>query len=185
MATPRSLLHRTLPLFGAALLAGCASGVAPAPGAPAAPALGFFSRISVPSGHEPVLRLTGNGAQIFRCEAIEGEYLWRFRQPEAELTDDKGQLIARHGANFSFEHRDGSRLVATIVAHDDAPRREDLRWVLMSTKAFGKGALAQIAYVQRVNTRGGMPPASCQAADVSRLLRVNFTSDFVFYRARQ
>jgi hypothetical protein len=168
-------------------LAGCVSmpGPAPRPGAPAPPSLGFFSRIKVPDGYEPALRLNGKGVQIFRCEAIDSEYLWRFRQPEADLTDDSGQLAARHGANFTFEHRDGSRLLATITAYDDAPKRDDLRWVLMSAKSFGKGAFATIAYVQRVNTSGGMPPASCQATEVNRLLRVSFSSDFVFYRARQ
>ncbi len=171
-------------LAAAALLAGCASVPSPtAPGAPAAPSLGFFSRIKVPSGYEPALRLTGKGVQIFRCEAVDGEYLWRFRQPEADLMDDQGQLVARHGANFTFEHRDGSRLVATISEYEDAPKRDDLRWVLMTAKAFGKGALGQIAYVQRVNTSGGMPPASCRQAELNRLLRVNFTADFIFYRA--
>ena len=53
----------------------------------------------------------------------------------------------------------------------------------MTAKAFGKGAFGPIAYVQRVNTSGGMPPASCRQAELNRLLRVNFTADFIFYRA--
>lgn len=169
------------------LLSACESVMGPTPrGASAggAPSLGLFSHIKVPDGFEPAFRLAGKGVQIFRCEAIGGEHLWRFRQPEAELTDEAGQLVARHGANFTFEHRDGSRLVATITAYDEAPKRDDLRWLLMSAKSFGKGAFTSIAYIQRVNTSGGMPPTSCQAADVNRLLRVNFTSDFYFYRAR-
>ncbi len=176
---------RWAPPLALALLAGCASVTSPAPGAPAAPALGLFSSIKVPRGYEPVLRLTGKGVQIFRCEAVNGEYLWRFRQPEADLYDDHGRLVARHGADFTFEHRDGSRLVAKIIENEDAPRREDLRWVLMSARTFGQGAFAQIAYVQRVNTSGGMPPESCPAAEVNRLLRVNFTADFIFYRANR
>jgi len=187
MRALRSIRQRTLlSMATAAMLVGCASvlGPAPPPGSPAPPSLGLFSNIKVPDGYEPALRLNGRGVQIFRCEAIDGQYLWRFRQPEADLADDSGQLIARHGANFTFEHRDGSRLVATITAYDDPPKRDDLRWVLMSAKSFGKGALASIAYVQRVNTSGGMPPSNCQAIEVNRLLRVNFSSDFVFYRAR-
>ena len=172
-------------MTGVALLPGCTSLIEPAPPSrsPAPPALGFFSRIKAPAGYEPTLRLSGRGVQIFRCEAIDGQYLWRFRQPEADLTDDSGLLVARHGANFTFEHRDGSRLIATITAYDDAPKREDLRWVLMSARSFGKGTFASIAYIQRVNTSGGMPPPACQPAEVNRLLRVSFSSDFVFYRA--
>lgn len=169
----------------AAVLVGCSSVLpSPRPGDREAPALGFFSRIRVPNGFEPALRLKGTGVQIFRCEAFGREYLWHFRQPEANLTDDRGQLVARHGANFTFEHRDGSRLVAKITAYDDAPSPTDLRWVLMSAKSFGHGALASIAYVQRVNTHGGMPPPSCEASEVNRVLRVDFSADFIFYRAR-
>lgn len=183
----RSTLLRALPLGAITLLASCASVTPPpsGPGAPTAPSLGFLSPIKVPRGYEPVLRLTGKGVQIFRCEAVGTEHLWAFRQPEADLFDERGQLVARHGANFTFEHRDGSRLVATITEYENAPRKEDLRWVLMSARSFGKGAFAQVAYVQRVNTSGGMPPPACQAAEVNRLLRVNFTADFVFYRASQ
>lgn len=171
---------------GAPLLAGCVSVSTPppSPGAPTPPPLGFFSRIKVPDGYEPALRLSGKGVQIFRCEIVSGEHLWRFRQPEADLTDDQGQLVARHGANFTFEHRDGSRLLATITAYDEAPGSGDLRWVLMSAKPFGNGAFAPVAYVQRVNTRGGMPPPNCRADEANRLLRVNFTAEFIFYRAR-
>jgi hypothetical protein len=180
-------LRLVAPMAAIALLSGCESVMGPAPrgpGAAGAPSLGLFSHIKVPDGFEPAFRLAGRGVQIFRCEAIGGEYLWRFRQPEAELTDEGGQLVARHGANFTFEHRDGSRLAATITAYDEASKRDDLRWLLMSAKSFGKGAFTPIAYIQRVNTSGGMPPASCQATDVNHLLRVNFTADFFFYRAR-
>jgi len=181
--------HLLAAIVALVLLAGCASvtGPAPAPrtpGAPATPSLGFFSKIKVPDGFEPALRLAGKGVQIFRCEAADSEFLWSFRQPEADLADESGQVVARHGANFTFEHRDGSRLLATITAYDDAPNRGDLRWLLLATKSFGKGAFTPIAHVQRINTAGGMPPASCQAAEVNRLLRVNFSADFVFYRAR-
>jgi hypothetical protein len=175
-------------------LAGCASaplppgtpaaGTSTAPGAAAqAPALGFFSRIKVPAGHAPVLRLAGSGTQVFRCEPRGDSFGWTFRVPEAALVDDKGQVVVRHGANFSYEHTDGSRLLGTITAYDEAPGGgTDLRWVLMTTRSFGTGALAGVTHVQRVNTKGGMPPEKCTAAQRNQLLRVDFSADFVFYR---
>lgn len=148
-----------------------------------APRLGFFSRIKAPDDREAVLRLAAKGAQVFRCEKREGG-VWAFRQPDAQLLDAAGKVVGRHGANFSFEHNDGSRLLATIVAHDDAPKPTDLRWLLMTTRSFGKGAFENVTHVQRVNTSGGMPPASCDPAHAGRILRIDFTSDFVFYRVR-
>jgi hypothetical protein len=172
-------------LVPALLLAACAApGTDGAVGGPAPPALGLFSRIRVPAGHEAVLQLSARGAQVFRCERVDGAYLWRFRQPDAELFDGEGRPAGRHGAGFSFEHRDGSRLVGTLAAHDAAASADTLPWLLLSTRSYGQGALAGVSYVQRVNTRGGMPPPACGAAQVNQPLRVDFAADFVFYRSR-
>ncbi|MGH6624463.1 MAG: DUF3455 domain-containing protein [Burkholderiaceae bacterium] len=150
----------------------------------AAPKLGLFSSIKAPSDQMPVLQLTGQGVQIFRCEKRDNTMIWSFRQPEADLFDAGGKAVGKHGANFSFEHVDGSRLVATIVANDEAPQSTDLRWLLMTTRSFNRGAFERVTYVQRVNTKGGLPPARCDAAQSGQLLRVDFTADFVFYRPR-
>jgi hypothetical protein len=173
------------------LLVGCQTVSAPpstatTPGRPAvaSPELGFFSKIKVPNDREPVLKLAARGAQVFRCEKRDTQGAWVFRQPDGELLDSAGKVVGRHGANFSFEHVDGSRLLSTIAAHDDAPRPADLRWLLMTTRSFGKGAFEGVTHVQRVNTSGGMPPPTCDLAHAGRVLRVDFTADFVFYRAR-
>jgi hypothetical protein len=175
----------------AALLSACAS-VGPGPGATAVPgkavvttpSLGFFSNIKVPSDREPVLQLSARGVQIFRCERRDSELNWMFRQPEAELLDASGKLVARHGASFSFEHVDGSRLLSTVAAYDEAPKASDLRWLLLTTRSFGKGSFEGVTDVQRVSTQGGMPPLKCETKQLGQLLRVDFTAEFVFYRPR-
>ncbi len=151
---------------------------------PLPPSLGFFSKIKVPSGNEPTLKLAARGVQIFRCERQGNALEWRFRLPEAELFDDQGQPVARHGAHFSFEHRDGSRLLGAVLAHDQADAGDALPWLLFSAKSYGSGEFGGVTYVQRVNTRGGMPPRSCSAKELNQLLRVNFSADFVFYRGQ-
>lgn len=186
-ADPRIAL-RTALLAVALAAAGCATPVVEqppvAPDEPAVPRLGFFSRIKTPDTVQPVLRLAASGAQIFRCEKRDDGFVWVFRQPEADLADATGRVVARHGTNFSFEHVDGSRLVGTVVGFDEPPQPGNLRWLLLATRNFGEGAFAGITHVQRVNTAGGMPPARCEAAQSNRLLRVQFTADFVFYRPR-
>jgi hypothetical protein len=153
-------------------------------GAVTPPSLGLFSSIKVPSDREPTLQLSAQGVQIFRCEKRDGGLAWVFRQPEAQLSDASGKPVGRHGASFSFEHNDGSRLVASVAAYDEAPNAADLRWLLLTTRSYGKGAFDGVTHVQRVNTRGGMPPGKCDAAQANQLLRVDFSADFVFYRAR-
>ena len=87
------------------------AGAAPTvpPEVPSRPSLGLFSRIKAPSEVEPVFALAATGVQIFRCEPDKEGYHWVFRLPEAELRDGRGQVVAHHGANYSFEHVDGSR----------------------------------------------------------------------------
>lgn len=174
-----------------ALLGGCATvATAPtAPGAPvpvlpgpAAPSLGWFSKIKVPEGHKPALKLAARGVQVFRCEQRGNAWVWVFRVPEADLADDTGKVVARHGANFSFEHTDGSRLIGKVQSFDEAPSPEDLRWLLLTATAYGQGAFAGVTHVQRVNTKGGMPPTRCEMKQRNQLLRVDFSSDFVFFR---
>lgn len=175
---------------GALALSGCGTVSGPSTPSPggrpgvAAPSLGLFSKIKVPDDREPVLKLSARGVQVFRCEKRESQGVWVFRQPDAELLDSSGKVVGRHGANFSFEHVDGSRLVATIAAYDDAPRPTDLRWLRMTTKSFGKGVFEGVTDVQRVNTAGGMPPDACDLAHAGRVLRIDFTADFLFYRPR-
>lgn len=173
-ATPRSTFPPPVPT----------SPGAPSPAPVASPSLGFFSKIKAPSTHEPALQLASRGVQIFRCEKRDGNMVWVFRQPQAELFDGSGKAVGRHGASFSFEHDDGSRLVSTIVAHDEADKPTDLRWLLLTTRSFGSGVFENVSHAQRINTAGGMPPARCDASQINQLLRVDFTSDFVFYRPR-
>jgi hypothetical protein len=187
-------------LAGALLLGACAGGPAPTTGIPAharandapmggaaavaplPPELPRASQIRVPEGALPVLRLRASGNQIFRCEARGKGFEWTFRLPEADLTDEAGNPAGRHGANYSFEHPDGSRVVGTIVAHDPAPHDVDIAWLLIAGKPFGKGTLGDIAWIQRVDTEGGMPPVACDAGQSGQVLRVPFSATFVFYR---
>jgi hypothetical protein len=59
-----------------------------------------------------------------------------------------------------------------------------LRWLLLTTRSFGKGTFDGVTHVQRVNTAGGTPPDRCDPAQLNQVLRVNFTADFIFYRPK-
>jgi hypothetical protein len=186
------LICRRIGMLSASwLLAACTTVSAPSTpsppsgkATPTAPNLGLFSRIKAPGDTQPVLQLAGRGVQVFRCEKRDAAFVWVFRQPDSELIDEKGAVVGRHGASFSFEHVDGSRLVATIAAFDDAPQATDLRWLLMTTRSYGKGSFEGVTQVQRINTRGGMPPERCESGQVNQVLRVNFSAEFIFYRPK-
>jgi hypothetical protein len=142
----------------------------------------FHRALPDPEGKTAVLHLHGQGAQIFRCEAQATGRHWIYRLPEADLADGGGTVIVHHGANLSFEHVDGSRLLGEIADHVPSPVENALPWLLLNTKSFGKGALAGITQVQRIDTVGGMPPPNCDSAQPGQVLRVPFSADFVFFR---
>ncbi len=180
-----------IPCLLAALTLAACSTPAPIPGggpdAPRVtpPSLGLMSKIAAPDHTQPVLQLRARGVQVFRCERDNEGWYWVFRQPEAQLLDSNERPVGRHGAGFSFEHADGSRLTGQIQAWQDAPDADgDLKWLLLSTRSSGRGALAGVTYVQRVNTHGGQPLAGCQPAQAKQLLRVPFEADFVFLKPR-
>jgi hypothetical protein len=142
----------------------------------------FHRALPNPEGKLAVLRLHGQGSQIFRCEAQPAGRRWVYRLPEADLADADGMVVVHHGANLSFEHVDGSRLLGEIADHVPSPVENALPWLLLNTRSYGKGALARITQVQRINTVGGMPPANCDGAQSGQVLRVPFSADFVFFR---
>jgi hypothetical protein len=155
----------------------------PNPAAPGAIYSLFHPTLKAPpEGKLEVMRLHGEGVQIFRCEAQGDTRRWNYRLPEAELRDGRGATRIRHGANQTFEDVDGSHLVGDILDHVASPVEGALPWLLLSTKSFGTGELAAVSHVQRINTVGGMPPASCDSAQLGQVLRVPFHADFVFYR---
>ncbi len=143
------------------------------------------AEIRVADSLQQVLQLNAKGVQVFRCERIgNASYEWRFQRPQAKLFDARGKLAATHGAHFSFKHIDGSRLAARIIAYENEPNATDLRPVLMAATASGKGTFAQVTRVRRVDTNGGLPPASCKPTEANRLLSVPFSADFIFYRPK-
>ncbi len=150
--------------------------------APARPSLGLFSHIKAPNDVEPAFALAGTGVLIFRCEPDKDGYRWIFRLPEAELRDARNQVVAHHGAGYSFEDVDGSRLLGTIVGYDTARVEGSVPWLLLQTKSYGQGELERVTYVQRIDTDGGMPPKQCTVEQSNQILRVAFTANFIFYR---
>jgi len=156
----------------------------PAPQTPAKPGVlySLFHRpLKSPDEAVELLRMHASGVQIFRCEMRSGALRWANRLPEAQLRDAAGKVAVRYGADQTFEHVDGSRLAGEVADHVPSPDDKSLPWLLLKTTSYGKGALAGVTYVQRVDTAGGMPPDSCDASQANQLLRVDFSADFVFF----
>jgi hypothetical protein len=152
----------------------------PSPSVPAA--------IAVPPGNVVYLVGHAQGAQIYRCQPATGGYAWTLVAPAAVLRDASGNLIIWHYAGPSWRALDGSTVTAVRVASANAPVPNAIPWLLLkvssATPGPNGGTLAQTTYIQRINTTGGVAPATgCDAAHVGATTAVPYTADYYFYRA--
>ncbi|MBV9860512.1 MAG: DUF3455 domain-containing protein [Alphaproteobacteria bacterium] len=133
------------------------------------------------------LRANARGVQVYDCalNAQGGGYGWVLKGPDAVLYDEAGAVVAKHYAGPTWEARDGSKVVGEVVAHLDAPGHAGVPWLLLRGKpAEQPGTLAAVTYIQRIDTQGGLAPATgCDADHQNAEERAPYNATYVFYRA--
>ena len=130
-----------------------------------------------PSPATPVGSFHAAGVQIYACDASG---TWTLKAPEAELSDDEGTKLIHHFAGPSWQATDGSKVVGKPVAKASAPSAGAIPWLLVAATATGPGLLADVRYVQRLDTKGGVAPAGGCAAMQEK--RIPYTATYTFYR---
>ena len=138
--------------------------------------------LTPPVGNKPFLVGHGVGVQIYACNGTT----WNFVAPRASLFADNGQLIIDHFAGPSWQAKDGSTVVGTLVNKATVDRTA-IPWLLLSASVAPDskpGRLADTTFIQRVNTTGGVaPPASeCTASTVGTQVEVPYTADYYFWK---
>ena len=143
--------------------------------------------IQVEEGHKVFLSGHAIGVQIYRCNAASGGFAWGLVAPRADLYDDNGKLIMTHYGGPTWEARDGSKVMAARdgQANVDATAIPWLRLKATSTSAGPDGdRLERTAFIQRINTTGGLAPAAvdCNAATTGEQVEVPYTADYYFWK---
>jgi hypothetical protein len=121
------------------------------------------------------------GAQIYECRAgNDGKLAWAGREPTAALLLD-GKTIGRHYAGPTWEHMDGSAIVARAAGNAPGKTAADVAWLKLEvTSSRGNGILSPVATVQRINTAGGAHSGACNKA--GDLHSVAYETDYVFLK---
>jgi hypothetical protein len=176
----RPFLLGLLALLSATLVAGAAVPAGAGGRPPAVP-----EAIRVPAGQEVVLDVIGKGAQIYDCKPSATdptELAWTFREPAAVLYGHGRRPVGIHFRGPTFESFDGSNVVGTLQASVPAPHPGAVPWLLLrAVSSQGDGVLAQVDYVQRLETRGGVAPAgTCDPAE-DATVAVPYRARYVFY----
>ena len=142
--------------------------------APAVPAA-----IQVADGNKVQFHAYAIGVQIYTWNGSA----WVFVAPEAVLyanADYTGE-VGTHYAGPTWESNSGSKVVGVRV-NGVTPDPTAIPWLLLMAKTSdGPGIFGDISYIQRVNTVGGIAPATPGTA-VGQEARVPYTAEYYFYR---
>jgi hypothetical protein len=140
-------------------------------------------KIKAPAGEEVVLVAHASGSQIYACQAgADGKFAWTLKAPEAELHDQQGAIIGRHYAGPTWKHNDGSEVTGKAAARVDSPDADSIPWLLVTvTGHSGDGVLSPVTSIQRIHTKGGQPPAGCEASKQGSEVKSSYTADYYFF----
>jgi hypothetical protein len=161
--------------------------------------------LKVEEGNEAYLVGHAIGTQNYVCLPAGNGFAWSLFTPEATLFDDDyRQIITHFNSPNPIEHgtirptwqdsRDTSAVWAKAEqSSTDAPFVEAgaVAWLLLNVKDTGAQVgptgghrLTNTTFIHRVNTHGGVAPATgCgQPSDVGSRRFVPYTADYFFYR---
>jgi hypothetical protein len=141
--------------------------------------------LAVPAGNKLDFVLGAEGVQIYDCKApADGSFAWVFRAPEADLFDRRGSVDGSHYAGPTWEALDGSTVVGARVASVTVDASA-IPWLLLqATSRSARGRMANVTFIQRLSTRGGLAPSSgCNATLARAVAEVPYTASYAFYEA--
>jgi hypothetical protein len=106
------------------------------------------------------------------------------KAPEATLLDPQGATIGTHFGGPSWKAKDGSIVVGELVDATPSPRTGAIPWLLLRAKTHeGSGEMADVDYIVRTNTDGGVAPGEgCDAAHEGNEIRVPYAATYLFFR---
>src|SRR3954466_5112949 len=122
------------------------------------------------------------GGQLYECKQDTGSAsppqagALSWKEPTATLIAD-GKTIGRHYAGPNWDYVDGSGVKAKVGASAPGTSAEDIPWLKLEvTERRGNGLLADVAIVQRINTKGGVLKGTCEAEGNYRI--VPYSADY-------
>lgn len=143
------------------------------------PDLGDCDHLQVPAGNRLFFRVFAEGVQIYSWNGTS----WVFVAPEADLFADAGGagLVGTHYAGPTWESLSGSKVVGAVDQRCTVGAG-DIQWLLLrAVSSDGPGVFGGVTYIQRLNTSGGIAPAT-SGTTVGQIARVPYTTEYYFYR---
>jgi hypothetical protein len=137
--------------------------------------------LDVPAGNQIEFQAHGVGVQIYKWSAASSS--WVFQAPSAVLFHGEGHVVGIHYAGPTWQSTDGSTVVGTKIGAVTVDPTA-IPWLLLSAKTTtGPGIFADVTFVQRIETKGGLAPATPGTFDGEMAL-VPYSAEYLFYHAQ-
>jgi hypothetical protein len=149
--------------------------------------------LDVPDGHKVSARILAEGVQMYTATASPtnpSALVWTFTGPQAVLFDHDGGVVGSHYAYAGptypcWESSSGSIVIAQRIVPAVTVDPTAIPWLrLDAVKAGGPGIFKDVTFIQRINTTGGLAPAT-PPTQLGQEVRVPYTAEYIFYRAEK
>jgi hypothetical protein len=141
------------------------------------------SQLQPPANEQLLFQLHAKGDQVYTCKEGVTQFAWTLKAPDAQLFDKDGKPFGKHFAGPSWQANDGSLVTGKAIANAPSPDPDSISWLLVTILTHeGTGVLSPATTIQRLNTKGGKPPASgCDSTHAGQESRSPYTADYLFY----
>ncbi len=134
--------------------------------------------LNPPADATLLLQLYAIGDQVYLCDGTA----WMLSHPDAKLFNSIAEQVGTHFAGPTWEYFDSSRVTGKAIANA-TPDPDSIPWLLVQAKDhLGDGLMQKVAFIQRLNTKGGKAPSTgCDAAHKGQETRSPYSADYLFY----
>lgn len=144
--------------------------------------------VKVPAGHNVAMETAASGDITYQCRAkkdLADQFEWVFAGPSAVLKDRKATIVGTYfGPPATWQSIDGSKVTGTQVAVAPNGEGNIPTQLVKANPATGAGAMQGVSFIQRVATQGGVAPKTpCAKANEGEKQVVQYSADYIFYRA--
>ena len=140
-----------------------------------------------PAGNQAAITLAATGDLTYECRAVAdkpGTFAWAFVGPNAKLWDASKKEVGKYYAGPTWESADGSKVTGAQVATAPGAAGAIPLQLVKAASSTGMGAMADVTFIQRLNTVGGVAPTSpaCASANAGAKTTVPYSADYVFFK---
>ena len=125
------------------------------------------------------------GVQVYHCGVTDGAFKWTFKEPEADLFDQKThEPVGTHTAGPTWTWKDGSAITGKPLQQQPSPDANSIPWLLLAATPSGTttGTLSTVAFIRRSDTAAGLPTTSlCDADHNDSDVKVPYRAVYTFY----